>query len=123
VGADPGETASVDDARGAACGSCIFAAGGAPGPGPPRNQAGGSRLAHNACARRACVDERFCAAYHAVSALADGARASLEDDRDGELACFTGAESDDFLRAPDTDSRTCTTRCCGSAAADPSRGA
>src|SRR5260370_871110 len=122
AGADPADTVSVDDAMSAPCASCVFAPGGTPGPGPWRNHAGGSRLAHDAYARRACV-EGSCAACHVVAAFAEGARASLVDAREGVLACFTGEGSDDFLRVPGAEPGACATRCCGSAVAVSSRGA
>ena len=119
--AEPGKTVSVDDAISAICCSCVFAPGGTPGPEPWRNHAGGFRLAHDAYARRACV-EGFGAVCHVAGVLAEGAPASLVDAREAALAWFTG-EGNDFLRAPGAKPRACATRCCASAVAASSRGA
>src|SRR5438034_985643 len=78
AGVATAETVSVEATR-ATRGSRVLTEGGSPGPGPPRDQAGGSKLAQDACARRACADDRLWA-YDAVGTRVDGAWASFVDD-------------------------------------------
>ena len=54
AGVATADTVSVEATR-ATRDSRVLTEGGSPGPGPPRNQAGGSRLAQDACTRGACV--------------------------------------------------------------------
>jgi hypothetical protein len=56
-----------------------------------RNHAGGSRLAHHACDRRAGCEAGVCAASAPAGALADSVRDGFVTGRNGALACLTGA--------------------------------